>query len=389
MSEWITITRGKLYKEVWETPISKLCKKYGLSDVGLAKICKRNNIPKPPLGYWTKIYAGQKLKKPKLPLTHSKDKTIQIFVDLREKEHLSPEIKAAIDNLSDISIQIKGDLRRTHRLIKQSYEIFKSSPTDHKEILEPSDNSCLDIRVSKKSLRRALLIMDSIIQFFQTISCETTIESNKTLITIKGVPVRIKIHEMFNAVQISRQKYMNNRYSFAREGKWYRSIPSGKLCLTIDEPTWIWEKNHKQNWRDTDKTKIESRLKTFIKAVVTASFKKGEYCRKEEEKRRIREEKERIRAEKLERYNIELERLNELINQTQNYKKSKDIRELTIEVERRFKSGEPIEFLGGVDTIKWVAWAKIHADRLDPFCKSPESILDENIEDLKSPVRYF
>ncbi len=39
------IRRAELYKEVWTTPIHQLAKKYGLSDVGLAKICKRYNIP--------------------------------------------------------------------------------------------------------------------------------------------------------------------------------------------------------------------------------------------------------------------------------------------------------------------------------------------------------
>jgi hypothetical protein len=33
-----TINRKELYKKVWETPITRLSKEYGLSDVGFAKI---------------------------------------------------------------------------------------------------------------------------------------------------------------------------------------------------------------------------------------------------------------------------------------------------------------------------------------------------------------
>ncbi len=46
------ITRSELYNQVWNVPITKLSKQYGLSDVGLAKICKKHNIPRPPKGYW-------------------------------------------------------------------------------------------------------------------------------------------------------------------------------------------------------------------------------------------------------------------------------------------------------------------------------------------------
>lgn len=44
-----------------------LAKKYCMSDVGLAKICQRMQIPVPPRGYWAKRAYGHKLKKSPLP----------------------------------------------------------------------------------------------------------------------------------------------------------------------------------------------------------------------------------------------------------------------------------------------------------------------------------
>lgn len=57
------LTREELYEQVWSRPVIHLAKEYGLSDVGLKKICKKHNIPTPPLGYWAKVRAGQKPKK--------------------------------------------------------------------------------------------------------------------------------------------------------------------------------------------------------------------------------------------------------------------------------------------------------------------------------------
>ena len=48
-------TRQELYDLVWTTPLGKLAKRYGLSDVGLRKICVKHDIPTPPLGYWAKL----------------------------------------------------------------------------------------------------------------------------------------------------------------------------------------------------------------------------------------------------------------------------------------------------------------------------------------------
>jgi hypothetical protein len=63
----IEISREDLYERVWSEPIQKLSKEYGLSDVGLAKTCRRFNIPIPPRGYWAKKQAGHRVSKPSLP----------------------------------------------------------------------------------------------------------------------------------------------------------------------------------------------------------------------------------------------------------------------------------------------------------------------------------
>jgi hypothetical protein len=44
--------RTELYELVWAEPMSKLAVKYGISDVGLAKACRRAGIPIPPRWHW-------------------------------------------------------------------------------------------------------------------------------------------------------------------------------------------------------------------------------------------------------------------------------------------------------------------------------------------------
>jgi hypothetical protein len=58
-SQVVRLTREELYDQVWKTPMRLLAKSYSISDVGLAKVCKRHNIPRPSLGYWAKKQAGK------------------------------------------------------------------------------------------------------------------------------------------------------------------------------------------------------------------------------------------------------------------------------------------------------------------------------------------
>ena len=45
-----TVSREDLYRQVWETPMLRLGKRYGISGNGLKKICDRLQVPYPPLG---------------------------------------------------------------------------------------------------------------------------------------------------------------------------------------------------------------------------------------------------------------------------------------------------------------------------------------------------
>lgn len=60
-------TREALYKLVWSESTRTLSKRFGISDVGLAKACRRANIPTPDRGYWARIAAGQGCEKTPLP----------------------------------------------------------------------------------------------------------------------------------------------------------------------------------------------------------------------------------------------------------------------------------------------------------------------------------
>jgi hypothetical protein len=66
-TNYITLPRSKLYELVWSKPVRDVAAEFGISDVALAKRCRAINIPLPPRGYWARVAAGQKPRRPPLP----------------------------------------------------------------------------------------------------------------------------------------------------------------------------------------------------------------------------------------------------------------------------------------------------------------------------------
>lgn len=56
------LKRRELYDLVWSMLVIKVAESFGLSDVGLAKVCDRHRVPVPPRGYWARKEAGKKVK---------------------------------------------------------------------------------------------------------------------------------------------------------------------------------------------------------------------------------------------------------------------------------------------------------------------------------------
>jgi hypothetical protein len=63
----IHLTRRDLYDKVWATPVAKLAAEWGISGPGLKKACKRLGVPVPPRGYWARLEAGHRPRRPRLP----------------------------------------------------------------------------------------------------------------------------------------------------------------------------------------------------------------------------------------------------------------------------------------------------------------------------------
>jgi hypothetical protein len=87
------VDREKLYGEVWATPLTTLCKSYGMTYAGMRRLCSELDVPVPQRGHWARVAAGQAFVKPELP---ARDIVKQ---DLPAQPRVRPDRKVRPSNL--------------------------------------------------------------------------------------------------------------------------------------------------------------------------------------------------------------------------------------------------------------------------------------------------
>lgn len=392
-----TIDRKELYKKVWETPITRLAREYGLSDVGFAKICKKYNIPRPPRGYWARKEAGYNIKR--LPLPPGENVTISITSNPYSRNanknrelvaRMSPSIQS-----EEEPIVVPERLSSPHLLVKQYSEILNGRQPNDVGLVNPPKKGCLDITVSKGSLRRALRIMDTVIKFLEKQGYDVYLSGGRTKTKIQEIPISFGISEKLATRKKRPEEHdLNGRYRFGHSRFIEKRVPSGDLCLTIHEAEDFYIYGCQQNWNDGKKSKLENRINSFINGLVTVAIAKIERDKEKEEDERRRivrqkqlEEERLKRAELRIKYIEEEARVQKLISEAENWKKSQILREYVAEIERLATTGEQSLSLEK-PFAEWLKWAHDQADRLDPLAQSPASILDEECPEEDSRNDY-
>jgi hypothetical protein len=381
----IHLSRKELYDQVWKTSMVKLAKQYGLSDVGLAKICKKHNIPRPTLGYWAKKYAGHNVHP--IPLPAGDDVTIVISPNPYNQNNLKSR-NTSFDKhpykLNNEPITVPDRLSDPHPLIRQSSEILNASKVDEFGIITPSKKGCLDIKVSTDSLRRALRIMDTVIKVLEKQGYKVYLSEGHTKVEILDAVILFGIKEkLIKKEKRPAEHNLKGRYEFGHSFLLESREPSGDLGLIIHDVENFYADRCRKTWNDGVKSKLESHIGSFIEGLVTVAMAKKERDREREEERLRQIERQRqieanrqMMADLRKRYLEEKKRVTGLISDAENWKRSKTVREFIEEVKIRAGSGVLID-LQEKPMEDWLKWACDQADRLDPFTESPPSILDQ------------
>jgi len=359
----IRLTREQLYQAVWETPARKLARSYGISDVALAKICRKHNIPKPGLGHWRLVELGRRSSKTPLPPNGCDvPQVISIYPRPQpDTKLLTPEITQAVNEVcgSERAIQVRVDFRGAHQLVREARDKLKRSGADSDNRLRPRWNeSCLRVLVTKENLDRALLIMDALIAKFESMGHRVDAEKRDTRILISGSRVSVILMERVRRSE--RELTPEERKGGYAPNRWVFT-PTGELIFRIEYgPDGI-----RKNWQDGKSGRLESFLPDIIQSIlVTAEYYRR--CEIERQERERQWEIERKRREELDRLEQqEVARRKHLEQQAELWDRCQRIRAFveaaTPHVRDIDSAQKPLQGL------RWMKWALDHSARLDPL----------------------
>lgn len=368
-----TIQREDLYRQVWSQPMTKLAMKYGISDVALAKTCRKLNIPIPWRGYWRRKETGKAVKQLSLPPNSDQTKQVATIHKVHKVskpesvQQLSEETKQEIDAVEVLEKKIKvpDRLLRPHRLFKGVLTELRSLRVDRYGAIWSGGIRQLNLRVSPESLRRALRIMSTIFYALETHGYQLVVQGehrSSLCVRINGEPIEFGLEERFRRIECPEEK---NKALEPWERERYDYIATGELFLKITE--W-WAGGLQKVWRDGKRAKLETCLNDFVVGLIkVAEAVKAERLKREQE-HQARLEADRRRQEEERKRQEELAMRQRLEQEADSWAKAQQIRQYVAAVKELAISKH-----GGVQQGSqldhWIGWASAHADCLDPLCR--------------------
>jgi hypothetical protein len=371
------VTRRELHGLVWNRPMRELAAEFGISDVGLKKLCVRNDIVPPEQGHWQRIASGHKIPIPQLN-SGNLDQVIDIYgADPVRELELPPEEHARLQALLEreedprFKIAVPVEPAPFHSITKSVQKILKSCKPDDYGCLRCDEVSLPSVRVTPQRLPRALALLDCIVRgaqqrgFGWRAGSGASWDASASL-EVEGIPLTLGIFESVHR-QVHRltpeeklKSYYGPRYDF---------LSTNQFSIRhTDYDTYL---------KDTPRQRLEGRLNELFIILINRAFKAREEKRKQEIRAAEAADREAKRAEIERLKRIEKAAIERLFTNAANWKKAQDLR-LFIDAVENHQLDPQEQSL----RTKWAEWARRHVAALDPLSGQSKSVLEVDFDAL-------
>jgi hypothetical protein len=344
----MNFSRRQLYDLVWSKPVVSLAMEYGFSNVGFAKICRRNSIPLPPRGYWAKINAGLQVVRPPLPnlhwegLVYIPPKVSITDEAILEKKKILAQEKSELEQIGVISIpaQITTPHKVTHNtqryfeiIIKKIEQSKKSNslPRDYYSLIQSiyrgriqcKQDNCFDVAVTEQLLERALNLLDVLVKELERNGFRIHPAKDKKS---KGAVVALKENEVISFSVSEGYKYQaieDPKSMTELERLLYSEkipVATGKLTFSV----YASETHIGKNWTD-GKRLIESELPAIIHEFINLVPKQKQARIDALARQELRNEEARLFRERERQRYLEQSIYDEALRESQIFKAHKEL----------------------------------------------------------------
>jgi hypothetical protein len=325
-------SREEFYELVWSTPMTHLAKEFAMSDVALHKICRKHDIPNPPLGWWAKRAAGKTVDRTRLPKARdgASDRIVIAGGELRTE----PDAVAAVREQARVraSSTPVGETQPASPIVQRTIERLGKAKPGPTGLALVEAAGLIKCEVAPSSVERLASILHGIVaaasqQGFRIISEGGVAkfvggeESVAFSIIEKTTRVKHELTEQERAAEetwhrkVERRRHRNewDEIYFSRPTfpEWDYH-PTGQLWFEF-EHVYVWNgPSPRRSFRDAKVQRLENMASDIgVGLAVLAAAKTAQRLRAEAEQRRIEEER-RLRELALRARHIEERRASAL-----------------------------------------------------------------------------
>lgn len=370
MYKTISFTTLELFEKVWETPVLKLAQEIGVSDVGLAKACRKAGIKLPSRGYWAK----QPSKRPARPKPPIEMGSISFQVLDRASIPPRPEIPAKVKSVST-RFEVPQALVEPHPLVGKWLKQAQSAKTNEGHLITAGKH-VLRTHISAAQVDRSALIFDTLIKASEARGqCWKVTADNETSIEIDGEELKLLLKERITRITIPPPPPPPPKRGVPwtpdfqpRVAPQYEWVPTGELSLQLEADT---EYGMRKNWADTKTKRLEDRLADVVDglALITISIKAMRARREEESRQSLIREARRLERARYEESQRRLRHM--LVKNSKSWQRAQELRAfIQATCEAHANSPQHVQ----EQTALWVSWASAQADMLDPLRANSTSV---------------
>jgi hypothetical protein len=350
-----TLTRDELYQAIWSTPMRTLAKGYGISDVALAKICKRLEVPHPGLGYWSRVQHGQKATRIRLP---PRKESTPASVEIRPFAHRqAPLAPGEPPRPPPPDIAVSTTLKGAHAAVRALARALRVE-RGYERMLSLAGEGETVMRVASASRARALLLLDALFKGLKA-------RGHDVVVSSEGDP-QPPTYSLFVVVNdfgcpLTLMERTSHPGGAHRKGQPARRasdyVPTGRLTLTVGSEYG----EGRRSWADGRSRRLEAILGEIVVGIeAAAELEAAEHRRRDDERqRRERQEAARVHDQLL---------VKDLLAMAGAWVQA---RQLATFVEAA-ETVIPVAMKNDA-VIAWLAWARRYAGALDPLTH-PERI---------------
>lgn len=362
MYRQIEFTREELFDKVWTTPVLRLAQEIGISDVALAKACRKANIPLPARGHWA-IPEARRPHQPKLPKAPPDRSGPVQFSVLDAAQRPGPVSRPARD---EPRIPVSEQLEAPHPLVARTLKALKQAkPYDGRT--RPPVSEALDIGVSPQQTDRALRILDTLIKACDVRGFRWEVGKEGTRVLCNSEKIRIRLWET-----LTKRPIPPPPKTPGRKGRWqgsdesfyyprYEWASTGRLSIQIEDRV---DNHARRNWSGTATIPLESKLHEIVAGLpVVADGIRLTRERRDAWRREFEEEQAR-RKEAARQAEIQRRLRARLVRSLEEWERSGRLLAFCDAARRE------IERLPEVERQRaeaWLSWATAHAVALNPL----------------------